>query len=285
MFEAIDVQEEHGDTALVTVGQHQRAGHTVGQQEPVWESCQEVMVCEVCHARRQRADGGDVPKQDDFTDHRPEAIADQCGAFLNRALRAVTANQRPLQEGDRAMVRFADTRVDTRRARPTVGKLNHLTKRSADGLGAAPTGDRFGRGIDVDNTAGMVDVHQRFTNRVQRRARPLQFGYLLFVEESSFHYRAPTRAGHWAHSRRCDPVLGGVNTFGITRRSARSPTIRRTRDFVLLERSRLLTTSIIRSSSSYRGCPKEHHRAASDGICSAVVGRVAIRDTADVVIS
>ena len=97
VLEAIEIEEQHGETMAVAAGQCDRLGQPVVQQHAVRQIGQEVVLRQMDGLQRQRARHAHVVEHDDGADHLPAAIVNGRGGVFDGRLDAVAPDQQAVR--------------------------------------------------------------------------------------------------------------------------------------------------------------------------------------------
>jgi len=154
VLEAIDIQKEHRQPSLVTLGQRERAGKPVSQQQAVWQVGEGVVAREVQHLHRRRARRADVPEHNLLARQQAQAVIRERHRVFDGRFRPVASDQDAVRGQCRGYVSRNCLIHGVRGlACGAVNDVDHFLEWPAGRLGAGPSRHLFRGPVEVRHTA------------------------------------------------------------------------------------------------------------------------------------
>jgi len=175
LLEAVQVYEQHRQQAPAATRRGDRPVEPIGQQQPVGQAGEDVVLRQVGHAQRQGASRAHVVEHDHRADHSSMPVMHGGGSVFDCGLAPIAADQQ-------AVLAYAGVGVASHRqcqritnglAGVRVDDLHHFLQRPAGRLRRRPAGHALGDRIHVGDPAGQIGAEHGVPDRVEHDLRAL----------------------------------------------------------------------------------------------------------------
>jgi len=174
-LEAVQVDEQHRQRTAMATCRCDRPVEPVGQQQPVRQASEDIVLRQMGHSERQRARCAHVVKHDHCANHPPVSVMNGGGGVLDCGLTPVATDEQAVvaQAGVGVVPHRQCERIPNRFAAVRVDDPHHVLQRPADRLCRRPAGHALGDRIQIRDLACQVGAENGVPDRIERDLRTL----------------------------------------------------------------------------------------------------------------